>query len=54
MLFRSIGGLRRFKDDVSEVKAGFECGISLANFNDIKVGDVIEVVTKEKVLVAAE
>ena len=35
--------LRRFKDDVSEVKAGFECGIGLERFNDIKVGDVIEV-----------
>jgi uncharacterized protein YlxP (DUF503 family) len=34
--------LRRFKDDVSEVKSGFECGIGLQNFNDIKVGDVIE------------
>ena len=33
----------RFKDDVSEVKAGFECGIGLPNFNDVKVGDVIEV-----------
>jgi translation initiation factor IF-2 len=47
-----IGGLRRFKDDVSEVKAGFECGISLANYNDVKVGDVIEVFTMEKVSVA--
>jgi translation initiation factor IF-2 len=46
-----IGGLRRFKDDVSEVKAGFECGISLANYNDVKVGDIIEVVTQEKVSV---
>jgi translation initiation factor IF-2 len=46
-----IGGLRRFKDDVSEVKTGFECGISLANYNDIKVGDVIEVVTQERVKV---
>src|ERR687896_1549151 len=40
-----IASLRRFKDDVSEVKAGFECGIGLANYNDIKVGDVIEVFT---------
>ena len=40
-----IGSLRRFKDDVSEVKSGFECGIGLDKFNDIKVGDVIEVVT---------
>src|SRR5438876_4439093 len=38
-----IGSLRRFKDDVSEVKAGFECGIGFEKFNDIKLGDVIEV-----------
>ena len=38
-----IGSLRRFKDDVSEVKTGFECGIGFEKFNDIKVGDVIEV-----------
>ncbi|WP_152186306.1 translation initiation factor IF-2, partial [Segeticoccus rhizosphaerae] len=37
-----ISGLRRFKDDVTEVREGFECGINLGNFNDIKVGDVIE------------
>ena len=44
-----IGSLRRFKDDVSEVKSGFECGISLDQFNDIKVGDVIEVVSQEQI-----
>ncbi len=44
-----IGSLRRFKDDVSEVKAGFECGIGLERFNDIKVGDVIEVFAVERV-----
>jgi translation initiation factor IF-2 len=44
-----IAGLRRFKDDVSEVKNGFECGVSLDRFNDIKVGDVIEVITVEKI-----
>ncbi|MEP0774811.1 MAG: translation initiation factor IF-2 [Acidobacteriota bacterium] len=38
----SIASLRRFKDDVSEVKHGFECGIGLERFQDIKVGDVIE------------
>jgi len=38
----SLASLRRFKDDVREVKSGFECGTSLENFNDIKVGDVIE------------
>ena len=43
-----IGSLRRFKDDVSEVKTGFECGIGLANYNDVKVGDVIEVFKMER------
>lgn len=38
----SILALKRFKDDVREVDAGYECGISIANFNDIKVGDTIE------------
>lgn len=38
----SIGNLRRFKDDVKEVDAGYECGLNLDNFNDIKVGDIIE------------
>ena len=37
-----ITGLRRFKDDVTEVREGFECGINLGNFNDVKVDDVIE------------
>jgi translation initiation factor IF-2 len=44
-----IGSLRRFKDDVSEVKTGFECGIGFERFNDIKVGDVIEVFAVERV-----
>ena len=48
-----IGSLRRFKDDVSEVKAGFECGIGLERYNDIKVGDVIEVFTMERVAATA-
>jgi translation initiation factor IF-2 len=48
-----IGSLRRFKDDASEVKAGFECGIGFEKFNDIKVGDVIEVFFKERVAVSA-
>jgi len=38
----AIASLRRFKDDVREVEAGFECGVGLENFNDIKVGDTIE------------
>jgi translation initiation factor IF-2 len=48
-----IGSLRRFKDDVSEVKAGFECGVGFERFNDIKVGDVIEVFTMERVATPA-
>ncbi len=38
----SIGSLKRFKDDATEVREGFECGIGLGSFNDIKVDDVIE------------
>jgi translation initiation factor IF-2 len=45
----SISSLRRFKDDVSEVREGFECGISLENFNDVKVGDQIEAYIIERV-----
>jgi translation initiation factor IF-2 len=37
-----IGTLRRFKDDVSQVQSGFECGLRIANFNDVKQGDLIE------------
>ncbi|MEQ8879654.1 MAG: EF-Tu/IF-2/RF-3 family GTPase, partial [Cyclobacteriaceae bacterium] len=37
-----INQLKRFKEDVNEVKNGFECGVSIKNFNDIKVGDIIE------------
>jgi translation initiation factor IF-2 len=37
-----VGSLRRFKDDVSEVKGGFECGIGIAGYSDVKEGDVIE------------
>jgi translation initiation factor IF-2 len=44
-----IGSLRRFKDDVSEVKEAFECGIGIAGYNDVKLGDVIEAFTMEKV-----
>jgi translation initiation factor IF-2 len=47
-----IGSLRRFKDDVAEVKAGFECGISFERYNDLKVGDVIEVFAVEQVAAA--
>ncbi|MFN2636327.1 MAG: translation initiation factor IF-2 [Gemmatimonadaceae bacterium] len=45
----NIASLRRFKDDVKEVREGFECGIGVENFNDIKVGDVLECYRKEQV-----
>jgi translation initiation factor IF-2 len=38
----SISSLRREKDDVTEVREGFECGLTLANYSDIKIGDTIE------------
>jgi translation initiation factor IF-2 len=37
-----VSSLRRFKDDVKEVASGYECGIGVENFNDIKVGDILE------------
>ena len=45
----SIASLRRFKDDVNEVKEGYECGIGIENFNDVKVGDVFECYRTEEV-----
>ncbi len=48
-----IGSVRRFKEDVSEVRTGMECGISIANYGDIKVGDVIEVFVIERVAAEA-
>src|SRR5204862_7868443 len=45
----TIASLRRFKDDVREVREGFECGIGIENFNDVKVNDVIEVFGTEQV-----
>ena len=45
----TIASLRRFKEDVREVREGFECGISIENFNDLKVGDVIECYRTEQV-----
>ncbi len=45
----SIASLRRFKDDVTEVKEGYECGIGIEHFNDIKVGDVFECYRTEEV-----
>ena len=44
-----VGSLRRFKDDASEVRNGMECGIGIANYGDIKVGDLIEAFSTEKV-----
>ncbi len=45
----NIASLRRFKDDVREVREGFECGIGIENFNDIKIGDIIECYRTEEV-----
>jgi translation initiation factor IF-2 len=44
-----VASLRRFKDDASEVRNGMECGISIANYGDVKVGDVIEAFVTERV-----
>jgi translation initiation factor IF-2 len=44
-----VASLRRFKDDVSEVRSGYECGVSITNFSDIKAGDILEAFTVEKV-----
>ena len=41
-----LGSLKRFKDDVKEVASGYECGLNIENFNDIKVGDIVEVMKK--------
>jgi translation initiation factor IF-2 len=45
----SIAQLKRFKDDVREVEEGFECGILLQGFNDVKEGDVLEVYETKQV-----
>jgi translation initiation factor IF-2 len=44
-----VASLRRFKDDVSEVKSGMECGVTLQNFADVKQGDIIEAFVTERV-----
>ncbi|MBQ7222836.1 MAG: translation initiation factor IF-2 [Bacteroidales bacterium] len=44
-----LGSLKRFKDDVKEVAAGFDCGLNVENYNDIKVGDVVEAYTIEEI-----
>jgi len=48
-----VASLRRFKDDVSEVRSGLECGVGVQNYNDLKVGDVIEAFITEKVAAEA-
>jgi translation initiation factor IF-2 len=45
----NLGTLKRFKDDVKEVKQGFECGMTIEKFNDIKEGDIIEASTMKEV-----
>jgi translation initiation factor IF-2 len=45
----SLSSLKRFKDDVREVREGLECGIGIENFNDLKVGDRIESFRMEEV-----
>lgn len=45
-----ISSLKRFKDDAREVASGFECGIGLENYNDVKVGDIIEAYIKEEIV----
>jgi translation initiation factor IF-2 len=44
-----LSSLKRFKDDASEVRTGFECGVGIANFNDVKVGDVLEAFSIQKI-----
>ncbi len=44
-----LGSLKRFKDDAKEVSSGFECGITIENYNDIKVGDIIEAYQEKEV-----
>ena len=45
-----LGSLKRFKEDVREVASGYECGLNIANFNDIKVGDVVEAYQEVEVM----
>ena len=50
MIFEDkISSLKRFKDDAREVAAGYECGIGLEKFNDIKVGDILEAFIMEQI-----
>ncbi|MEE9524464.1 MAG: translation initiation factor IF-2, partial [Thermodesulfovibrionales bacterium] len=50
----NIGSLKRFKEDVGEVQSGYECGILIENFNDVKVGDVLENYVIEKIATKLE
>ena len=47
-----ISSLKRFKDDANEVRAGFECGAGVSNFNDVKVGDILECFSMQKLILA--
>jgi translation initiation factor IF-2 len=49
-----IDSLRRYKDEVKEVKAGQDCGIIIENFNDIKVGDILETYSIEEIKAVLE
>ena len=49
-----IGSLRRFKDDVAQVREGFECGVGIAGYNDVKIGDIIEAFREEQVSAVAD
>ena len=44
-----LASLKRFKDDVKEVVSGMECGLTIKNYNDIKVGDIVEAFEEEEV-----
>ena len=46
----NLASLRRFKDDVREVAAGYECGMQVEKFNDIKIGDIIECFVMEQIV----
>ena len=49
VVYQGSWSLRRFKDDVREVQQGYECGIAVENFSDIKTGDVIEAYAIDKI-----
>ncbi len=47
-----LSSLKRFKEDAGDVRAGFECGVGVSNFNDVKVGDQLECFSMQKVILA--